>query len=70
MCCVIKPLVTWHLEDVVSVARERCGGQGYQSWNRFGTFLGSAHAAMTAEGDNSLAKRRSEYWTSEGDNDH
>merc|ERR1712012_220653 len=53
MCCAIKPTASWLLEEVVSVCRERCGGQGYLSCNRFGTFLGLAHAAMTAEGDNS-----------------
>ena len=38
--------------------RERCGGQGYLSCNRFGTFLGLAHAAMTAEGDNSVLMQK------------
>merc|ERR1719277_2780682 len=56
MCCAIKPLSSWLLEEVVSVTRERCGGQGYLSANRFGTFLGLAHAAMTADsGDLGLA---------------
>lgn len=32
--------------------RERCGGQGYLSVNRFGELIGFAHAGMTAEGDN------------------
>ncbi len=27
MCCALKPVASWHLEEVVSVARERCGGQ-------------------------------------------
>jgi len=58
LCCVIKPLVSWHLEKCASVARERCGGQGYLSCNRFGTFLGLAHAAMTAEGDNSVLMQK------------
>ncbi|KAK7065415.1 acyl-Coenzyme A oxidase [Halocaridina rubra] len=58
MCCVIKPLASWNLENVVSVSRERCGGQGYLSCNRFGTFLGLAHAAMTAEGDNSVLMQK------------
>ena len=35
MCCAIKPLASWLLEEVVSVTRERCGGQGYLSANRF-----------------------------------
>jgi len=58
MCCVIKPLAAWHLQTSASVARERCGGQGYLSCNRFGTFLGLAHAAMTAEGDNSVLMQK------------
>lgn len=58
MCCAIKPLASWLLEEVVSVSRERCGGQGYLSCNRFGTFLGLAHAAMTAEGDNSVLMQK------------
>jgi len=58
MCCAIKPLASWLLEETVSVCRERCGGQGYLSCNRFGTFLGLAHAAMTAEGDNSVLMQK------------
>lgn len=34
------------------LCRERCGGQGYLSVNRFGELIGFAHAGMTAEGDN------------------
>jgi len=68
MCCVVKPLASWHLEDAVTQCRERCGGQGYLSCNRFGTFHGLAHAAMTAEGDNSVlmqkvAKERLSAWS-------
>jgi len=58
MCCAIKPIASWLLEETVSVTRERCGGQGYLSCNRFGTFLGLAHAAMTAEGDNSVLMQK------------
>merc|ERR1711962_1295548 len=58
MCCAIKPIASWHLEGVVTTTRERCGGQGYLSCNRFGTFLGLAHAAMTAEGDNSVLMQK------------
>ncbi len=32
--------------------------QGYLSCNRFGTFLGLAHAAITAEGDNSVLMQK------------
>jgi len=58
MCCAIKPMASWHCEDTVSTCRERTGGQGYLSCNRFGTFLGLAHAAMTAEGDNSVLMQK------------
>ena len=58
MCCAIKPLVSWTVEQVASVARERCGGQGYLSCNRFGTCIGLAHATMTAEGDNSVLMQK------------
>jgi len=58
MCCAMKPIASWLLEETVSICRERCGGQGYLSCNRFGTFLGLAHAAMTAEGDNSVLMQK------------
>ena len=35
LCCAIKPLASWNLENVVSITRERCGGQGYLSCNRY-----------------------------------
>ncbi|KAF6031789.1 hypothetical protein EB796_009893 [Bugula neritina] len=58
MCCVIKPLCAWNVENVSSVSRERCGGQGYLAANRFGIFIGLSHAAMTAEGDNSVLMQK------------
>ena len=58
MCCAIKPMAAWHLNKTVTVSRERCGGQGYLSVNRFGEFFGSAHAGMTAEGDNSVLMQK------------
>ena len=27
MCCAIKPIASWHLEEVVTTTRERSGGQ-------------------------------------------
>ena len=58
MCCAIKPMSSWHLNKTVTVCRERCGGQGYLSINRFGTIFASAHAGMTAEGDNSVLMQK------------
>ena len=52
LCCVDKTLNGWNLERVASICRERCGGQGYLSVNKFGDYMSIAHAAVTAEGDN------------------
>ena len=29
LCCISKPLITWHSERTASICRERCGGQGF-----------------------------------------
>ncbi|KXZ48318.1 hypothetical protein GPECTOR_29g92 [Gonium pectorale] len=34
LCCAIKPLCSWNIEQCGTVCRERCGGQGYLSCNR------------------------------------
>lgn len=52
LCCMDKTLNGWNLERVSSICRERCGGQGYLSVNKFGDYMAIAHAAVTAEGDN------------------
>ena len=52
LCCIDKTLNSWNCERVASVCRERCGGQGYLSVNKFGDYLAVAHAGLTAEGDN------------------
>ncbi|KAI9226515.1 MAG: acyl-CoA dehydrogenase/oxidase [Piptocephalis tieghemiana] len=57
-CCVIKPLVTWHVERTGSICRERCGGQGYLRASRLSGVIGFAHAGMTAEGDNSVLMQK------------
>jgi len=54
LCCVIKPLVSWHNQTVGTVCRERCGGQGYLAANKLGNVILFSHAGMTAEGDNSV----------------
>lgn len=58
MCCVIKPLCGWNVENVGTVCRERTGGQGYLSVNRLGTVITSSHASMTAEGDNCVLMQK------------
>ncbi len=57
-CCSIKAMISWHAERTVSISRERCGGQGYLSCNRFGEMLGGAHAGITAEGDNAVLMQK------------
>jgi acyl-CoA oxidase len=52
LCCIDKTMNGWNLERVASICRERCGGQGYLSNNKFGDYLACAHASLTAEGDN------------------
>jgi len=58
LCCIAKPLVTWHTENTATVCRERCGGQGFLSANRFGEALAGAHAGITAEGDNKVISQK------------
>lgn len=58
LCCLIKPLVTWHAENTASTCRERCGGQGFLAANRFGEALFGAHAGITAEGDNKVIQQK------------
>eukprot|EP00955_Chlamydomonas_euryale_P026654 281117-Chlamydomonas_euryale.AAC.1 len=58
LVCAIKPLCAWHIETTATTCRERCGGQGYLSVNRFGSLLGFAHAGMTAEGDNRVLMQK------------
>jgi acyl-CoA oxidase len=52
LCCIDKTLNGWNLERVASICRERCGGQGYLSHNKFADYISIAHAGLTAEGDN------------------
>lgn len=58
LCCIAKPLVTWHTENTATTCRERCGGQGFLSANRFGEALAGAHAGITAEGDNRVIQQK------------
>jgi len=58
LCCIIKPLVTWHGENTASICRERCGGQGFLASNRFGEGIAGSHAGITAEGDNRVIQQK------------
>lgn len=58
LCCAIKPLCAWNAQECGTTCRERCGGQGYLSCNKFGSIIGFAHAGMTAEGDNRVLMQK------------
>lgn len=58
MCCVIKAISGWHVAETAALCRERCGGQGYLSCNRFGGGIAGSHSSMTAEGDNSVLMQK------------
>lgn len=58
LCCIIKPLITWHGERTATICRERCGGQGFLAANRFGEGIAGMHAGMTAEGDNRVIQQK------------
>jgi acyl-CoA oxidase len=58
LCCGIKPMCGWNCEATATTCRERCGGQGYLSCNRFGAIIGFAHATVTAEGDNRVLMQK------------
>lgn len=58
MCCVIKPLCGWNVENVGTICRERTGGQGYLAVNRLGHVITSSHASITAEGDNCVLMQK------------
>ena len=54
LCCIDKVLAGSQLERVAAICRERCGGQGYLSVNKFGDYISQAHSTLTAEGDNKV----------------
>lgn len=58
LCCGIKPLMGWNAERTASICRERCGGQGMLSCNRFGELILGSHGGMTAEGDNRVLMQK------------
>jgi len=58
LCCVLKPLASWHAENTATICRERCGGQGYLACNRLGEAISGSHAGITAEGDNSVLMQK------------
>lgn len=58
LCCSVKASLAWHNEEVASISRERCGGQGYLSANRMGEAILGSHSGITAEGDNAVLMQK------------
>lgn len=48
----MKAMATWHVNEVMAVARQCCGGQGYLSENRLGDMKADVEIYTTFEGDN------------------
>ena len=65
ICCIIKTMMGWNLNNVAVTCRERCGGMGYLAVSKFSDFIALGHAAITAEGDNRvlMTKITKDYMT-------
>ena len=50
--CACKTFVTWHLEEMATVCRERTGGGSFLLSSAIPDGVLSSHSGMTAEGDN------------------
>lgn len=58
LCCVIKPIISWHANIVGNTVRERLGGQAFLSINKIEEAISSAHSGITAEGDSSVLMQK------------
>jgi acyl-CoA oxidase len=58
LCCVIKPMIAWHANEIGNICRERCGGMGYLSINRVEGMVAMAHSGITAEGDSAVLMQK------------
>ena len=56
--CVAKTMISWHLEKMSSVARERCGGGSFLLSSSIPEGIISSHSGMTAEGDNRVLMQK------------
>ena len=58
MCCATKTFLSWNLNEVATVCRERCGGGSFLAYNRIGEIITFSHSGMTAEGDNRVLMQK------------
>ena len=56
--CAAKTLITWHLEEMATVCRERTGGGSFLLGSAIPNCVVSAHSGMTAEGDNRVLMQK------------
>lgn len=56
--CSCKTLITWHLEEMATIARERTGGGSFLLSSSIPLGVLSSHSGMTAEGDNRVLMQK------------
>lgn len=56
--CAVKCVVSWNLEIVGTLCRERCGGGSYLTSSIIPDGIVGAHSGMTAEGDNRVLMQK------------
>ena len=56
--CSVKCLISWNLDALATVCRERCGGGSYLSSAGINNAIEGAHSGMTAEGDNRVLMQK------------
>jgi acyl-CoA oxidase len=56
--CAAKTIVTWHLEKMATICRERTGGGSFLLNSAIPQGIISSHSGMTAEGDNRVLMQK------------
>ena len=56
--CATKTLITWHLQEMATVCRERTGGGSFLLSSAIPEGVISSHSGMTAEGDNRVLMQK------------
>ena len=58
ICCSAKTTITWNLYNIATIARERCGGQGFLTINKISDGIVGSHSGSSAEGDNRVLMQK------------
>ena len=56
--CATKTFITWHLEEMATLCRERTGGGSFLMCSGIPDGVLSSHSGMTAEGDNRVLMQK------------